>query len=66
MLRFIEYMDVGQTNGWRLDEVVTAAEMLERLGAEFPLEPIDPGHPGEVAERYRYTDGAGELGVIAR
>lgn len=65
VLRFIEYMDVGHSNGWRLDEVVTAAEILEALGAEFPLEPMTPTHPGEVAERYRYTDGAGEIGVIA-
>ncbi|HLB43810.1 MAG TPA: GTP 3',8-cyclase MoaA [Candidatus Limnocylindrales bacterium] len=65
VLRFIEYMDVGHSNGWRLDEVVTAAEILETVGAEFPLEPISPTHPGEVAERYRYTDGTGEIGVIA-
>ncbi len=65
VLRFIEYMDVGHSNGWRLDEVVTAAEILETVGAEFPLEPMAPTHPGEVAERYRYTDGAGEIGVIA-
>jgi cyclic pyranopterin phosphate synthase len=65
ILRFIEYMDVGHTNGWRLDEVVTAAEILERIGAEFPLEPMPATHPGEVARRYRYTDGAGEIGVIA-
>ena len=65
VLRFIEYMDVGHSNGWRLDEVVTAAEILEAVGAEFPLEPMPPTHPGEVAERYRYTDGTGEIGVIA-
>jgi cyclic pyranopterin phosphate synthase len=65
VLRFIEYMDVGHSNGWRLDEVVTAAEILARVGAEFPLEPMPPTHPGEVAERYRYTDGTGEIGVIA-
>ena len=65
VLRFIEYMDVGHSNGWRLDEVVTAAEILEAVAAEFPLEPMPPTHPGEVAERYRYTDGTGEIGGIA-
>ncbi len=57
-LRFIEYMDVGATNGWRLDDVVPAAEIVERIGAEFPLEPVDPGYRGEVAKRWRYLDGA--------
>ncbi|MEO6060265.1 MAG: GTP 3',8-cyclase MoaA [Candidatus Limnocylindria bacterium] len=65
VLRFIEYMDVGSSNGWRLDEVVTAAEILGMVGADFPLEPIPATHTGEVAERYRYVDGAGEIGVIA-
>ena len=65
VLRFIEYMDVGHTNGWRLDEVVTADEILSTIGAEYPLEPMPPTHAGEVAERYRYTDGAGEIGIIA-
>ncbi len=65
VLRFIEYMDVGSSNGWRLAEVVTAAEILATIGAEFPLEPMPPTHPGEVAERYRYADGGGEIGVIA-
>jgi GTP 3',8-cyclase len=65
VLRFIEYMDVGHSNGWRLDEVVTAAQILETVGAEFPLEPMPPTRPGEVAERYRYADGGGEIGVIA-
>jgi cyclic pyranopterin phosphate synthase len=65
ILRFIEYMDVGHSNGWRLDEVVTAAEILATVSAEFPLEPMPPTKPGEVAERYRYLDGAGEVGVIA-
>ena len=65
ILRFIEYMDVGHSNGWRLDEVVTADEILETLAAEFPLEPMPPTHPGEVAERYRYADGSGEIGIIA-
>jgi GTP 3',8-cyclase len=65
VLRFIEYMDVGHTNGWRLDEVVSADEILARIGAEFPLEPVPPEYPGEVATRYRFRDGAGEIGVIA-
>jgi cyclic pyranopterin phosphate synthase len=65
IVRFIEYMDVGATNGWRMDDVVSAAEILERIGAAFPLEPIDPNYAGEVAERWRYRDGAGEVGVIA-
>ncbi len=65
VLRYIEYMDVGHTNGWRLDDVVTAEEILATVGAEFPLEPIPPAYPGEVATRYRYADGAGEIGVIA-
>ena len=65
ILRFIEYMDVGHSNGWRLDEVVTADEILATLAAEFPVEPMPPTHPGEVAERYRYTDGGGEVGIIA-
>jgi cyclic pyranopterin phosphate synthase len=65
VLRFIEYMDVGNTNGWRLDDVVPAAEILRRVGAEWPLEPVPPARPGEVATRYRYRDGQGEIGVIA-
>jgi cyclic pyranopterin phosphate synthase len=65
IVRFIEYMDVGTTNGWRLDDVVPAAEILERIGARFPLEPVDPAYHGEVARRYRYRDGSGEIGVIA-
>jgi cyclic pyranopterin phosphate synthase len=64
-LRFIEYMDVGATNGWRLDDVVPAAEIVERISAEFPLEPVAPSYRGEVANRWRYADGAGEIGVIA-
>jgi len=63
-LRFIEYMDVGTTNGWRLDDVVPAAEIVERIGAVFPLEPVDAAYRGEVAQRWRYKDGAGEIGVI--
>ncbi|HET7268286.1 MAG TPA: GTP 3',8-cyclase MoaA [Oleiagrimonas sp.] len=65
ILRFIEYMDVGNANGWRLDEVTTAREILERIGAHWPLEPVAPNYAGEVARRWRYRDGAGEIGVIA-
>ncbi len=65
ILRFIEYMDVGHTNGWRLDDVVSAAEIVETIETEFPLEPLEPNYPGEVARRWRYRDGAGEIGVIA-
>ncbi|HEX5338250.1 MAG TPA: GTP 3',8-cyclase MoaA [Gallionella sp.] len=65
VLRFIEYMDVGCSNGWRMDEVVPAREMLERVATHYPLMPVDPNYVGEVAERWRYADGSGELGVIA-
>jgi GTP 3',8-cyclase len=65
VLRFIEYMDVGHTNGWRLDDVVPAADILAAIDAELPLEPVEPGYPGEVARRWRYRDGGGEIGVIA-
>jgi GTP 3',8-cyclase len=65
VLRFIEYMDVGSTNGWRLEEVVPAAEIISLIGGQWPLEPVAPAYPGEVASRYRYRDGAGEIGVIA-
>jgi GTP 3',8-cyclase len=65
IVRFIEYMDVGTTNGWRLDDVVPADEILERIGERWPLEPVPPNYPGEVATRYRYADGKGEVGVIA-
>jgi cyclic pyranopterin phosphate synthase len=64
-IRFIEYMDVGHANGWRLDDVVPAAEIVETIGREFPLEPVAPAYRGEVADRWRYLDGAGEIGVIA-
>jgi cyclic pyranopterin phosphate synthase len=64
-VRFIEYMDVGATNGWRLDDVVPAAEILEAVDGAFPLEPLDAQYPGEVARRYRYRDGGGEIGLIA-
>ena len=65
ILRFIEYMDVGATNGWRMDDVVPAAEIIAAIDAHWPLEPVEPNYPGEVATRYRYRDGAGEIGVIA-
>jgi cyclic pyranopterin phosphate synthase len=65
IVRFIEYMDVGSTNGWRMDDVVPSAEVVRRIGEVFPLEPLDPNYPGEVAERWRYRDGAGEIGVIS-
>jgi cyclic pyranopterin phosphate synthase len=63
-VRFIEYMDVGHTNGWRLDDVVPAAEIVARIGARWPLEPVEAAYRGEVASRWRYRDGAGEIGVI--
>ncbi|GAB4415280.1 MAG: GTP 3',8-cyclase MoaA [Sideroxydans sp.] len=65
VLRFIEYMDVGCSNGWRMDDVVPARAILDRIAASFPLQQIDPNYRGEVAERWRYADGAGEIGVIA-
>ena len=65
IVRFIEYMDVGHSNGWRLDDVVPAAEIVAAVSRRFPLEPIAPNYPGEVANRYRYRDGTGEIGVIA-
>jgi len=63
-LRFIEFMDVGTANGWRMDEVVPGREIIRRIDAELPLEPLPPRYPGEVATRYRYQDGGGEVGVI--
>ncbi len=65
ILRFIEFMDVGSSNGWRMDDVVPSAEVIRRIDAEMPLEEIEPNYPGEVAERWRYRDGGGEIGVIA-
>jgi len=65
ILRFIEYMDVGTTNGWRMADVVSAREIHDRIHTVFPLEPCDPNYPGEVANRYRYRDGTGEIGLIA-
>ncbi|MBI2724944.1 MAG: GTP 3',8-cyclase MoaA [Polaromonas sp.] len=65
VLRFIEYMDVGATNGWRMDEVLPSAQVIERINAEFPLLPITANYAGETAERWRYVDGGGEVGVIS-
>jgi len=65
IVRFIEYMDVGATNGWRMDDVVSAAEIVRAIDAELPLESVDANYSGEVAERWRYRDGSGEIGVIA-
>jgi len=65
VLRFIEFMDVGSSNGWRMDDVVPAKETLDLIAARFPIEQIEPGHRSEVAERWRYADGGGEIGVIA-
>jgi cyclic pyranopterin phosphate synthase len=64
VVRFIEYMDVGHTNGWRLDDVVSGAEVVRRINAEMPLEPVAANYAGEVAQRWRYADGTGEVGVI--
>jgi cyclic pyranopterin phosphate synthase len=65
VLRFIEYMDVGHTNGWRLDDVVPAAEIVAAIDEELQLEPVEPAYRGEVANRWRYRDGGGEIGVIS-
>jgi len=65
ILRFIEYMDVGNTNGWRMEDVVSAREIAERIGAEWPIEPLRPNYFGEVAERWKYVDGAGEIGIVS-
>ena len=65
ILRFIEYMDVGSTNGWRMDEVIPSAEVVRRISEAFPLAPVEANYTGEVAERWRYQDGAGEIGVIS-
>ena len=65
ILRLIEFMDVGQSNGWRMQDVVPAAELVGMIDAAHPLEPLPPSYPGEVATRWRYRDGAGEVGVIA-
>jgi cyclic pyranopterin phosphate synthase len=65
VLRFVEYMDVGHSNGWRLDDVVPAAELVAAIDAEMALEPVEPAYRGEVAGRWRYRDGGGEVGLIA-
>jgi cyclic pyranopterin phosphate synthase len=65
IVRFIEFMDVGNRNGWRLDEVVPSAEVIGQIQRRWPLEPVEPNYRGEVADRYRYRDGAGEIGVIS-
>jgi cyclic pyranopterin phosphate synthase len=65
VVRFIEYMDVGHTNGWRLDDVVPAAELLAAIRARWEIEPVEPAYRGEVARRWRFSDGSGELGLIA-
>jgi cyclic pyranopterin phosphate synthase len=65
ILRFIEYMDVGSSNGWRMDEVVPSAEIVARISQELPLDVVDSNYSGEVAERWRYRDGGGEIGVIS-
>jgi len=65
IVRFIEFMDVGATNGWRMDDVVPSAEVVRRIDATFPCEPVNPNHYGEVAKRWRYKDGDGEFGIIS-
>jgi cyclic pyranopterin phosphate synthase len=65
ILRFIEYMDVGTTNGWRMGDVVPAREIASRIDAVWPIEPAEPNYYGEVAERWRYKDGGGEIGIIS-
>ncbi|MGH8682282.1 MAG: GTP 3',8-cyclase MoaA [Burkholderiales bacterium] len=65
VVRFIEFMDVGSSNGWRMDDVVPSAEVVRRIAAELPVEPVDANYFGEVAERWRYRDGSGEIGVIS-
>ncbi len=65
VLRFIEYMDVGSSNGWSMEDVVPARAILDHIGGHFPLQQLDPNYSGEVVERWRYADGGGEIGVIA-
>ena len=65
ILRFIEFMDVGSTNGWRMNEVVTAREIIEIIQARHPIQPVAPNYRGEVAQRWAFTDGSGEIGVVA-
>jgi cyclic pyranopterin phosphate synthase len=64
-VRFIEYMDVGSTNGWRRTEVVPSRDVIAQIDTRYPLEPLEPNYPGEVARRWRYRDGGGEIGVIS-
>ena len=64
ILRFIEYMDVGNTNGWNMDQVVSGREIVQIINQELPIEPLDPNYRGEVAKRWRYQDGEGEIGLI--
>ncbi|MCC6739992.1 MAG: GTP 3',8-cyclase MoaA [Planctomycetia bacterium] len=65
VMRFIEFMDVGTTNGWRMDDVVPSRELIALIGKEWPIEPVEAGYPGEVAARWRYRDGSGEIGFIS-
>ena len=65
VVRFIEYMDVGNVNGWRRDQVVPSAELVDRVNAVFPIEPVAPNYAGEVAERWRFRDGDGEIGFVS-
>jgi cyclic pyranopterin phosphate synthase len=65
IVRFIEFMDVGSSNGWRMDDVVPSSEVIRRIAADVPIEPVDRNYPGEVAERWAYSDGSGEIGVIS-
>jgi len=65
IVRFIEFMDVGHTNGWRMDDVIPSADIVRTIGEKMPLEPVDPNYAGEVAERWRYRDGSGEIGLIS-
>jgi cyclic pyranopterin phosphate synthase len=65
IVRFIEFMDVGASNGWKLDEVVPSREVIATINAALPVQPVDANYPGEVAERWRYLDGSGEVGVIS-
>ncbi len=65
ILRFIEFMDVGHSNGWRMDDVIPSAEIVRMIDAEMPIEPLDPNYRGEVADRWRYRDGSGEIGFIS-
>jgi cyclic pyranopterin phosphate synthase len=65
ILRFIEFMDVGATNGWKMEHVVPSRELVQLINAEMPIEPVSPTYRGEVAERWRYKDGGGEVGFIS-